>query len=197
MPLTRDDVEGVFAGLRPLLAGGVRRDLEAQPRAHRGAHRARARGRRRRQVDDLPDHGQGRDRRGGRPRSTAGCPESITDDVALLGAEGYHAAWNKRSKIARAFGVHKVRIEHLLNRYGVHDRRAARPASASAPNCTNRCPAPTTTSASRSSTRRRTRARCTSTTCSPAAPASRSRRGTAAYPPHPSRPRSWAGARLG
>jgi glycerol-3-phosphate dehydrogenase len=44
---------------------------------------------------------------------------SITDDIALLGAEGYRAAWNKRSKIARAFGVHKVRVEHLLNRYGV------------------------------------------------------------------------------
>ena len=45
--------------------------------------------------------------------------ESTTEDIALLGAEGYQAAWNKRSKIARAFGVHKVRIEHLLNRYGV------------------------------------------------------------------------------
>src|SRR5690606_5467874 len=43
---------------------------------------------------------------------------SITEDIPLLGAEGYKAAWNKRGKIARAFGVHKVRIEHLLNRYG-------------------------------------------------------------------------------
>jgi glycerol-3-phosphate dehydrogenase len=46
-------------------------------------------------------------------------PESATENIALLGAEGYQAAWNKRGKIARAFGVHKVRIEHLLNRYGV------------------------------------------------------------------------------
>jgi glycerol-3-phosphate dehydrogenase len=45
-------------------------------------------------------------------------PRSVTQDIGLLGAEGYQAAWNKRSKIARAFGVHKVRIEHLLNRYG-------------------------------------------------------------------------------
>ena len=44
---------------------------------------------------------------------------SVTQDISLLGAEGYRAAWNKRAKIARAFGVHKVRIEHLLNRYGV------------------------------------------------------------------------------
>ena len=41
-----------------------------------------------------------------------------TQDIPLLGAEGYKAAWNKRGKIARAFGVHVVRIEHLLNRYG-------------------------------------------------------------------------------
>ena len=46
-------------------------------------------------------------------------PASVTEDISLLGAEGYQAAWNKRGKIARAFGVHKVRIEHLLNRYGV------------------------------------------------------------------------------
>jgi glycerol-3-phosphate dehydrogenase len=43
---------------------------------------------------------------------------SVTQDIALLGAEGYKAAWNKREKIARRFGVHPVRIEHLLNRYG-------------------------------------------------------------------------------
>ena len=45
-------------------------------------------------------------------------PPSATQDIPLLGAEGYQAAWNKRGKIARAFDVHKVRIEHLLNRYG-------------------------------------------------------------------------------
>ncbi len=44
---------------------------------------------------------------------------SITDDISLLGAEGYQAAWNRRNKIAHKFGVHRVRIEHLLNRYGV------------------------------------------------------------------------------
>ena len=118
-------------------------------------------------------------------------PPSTTQDIPLLGAEGYQAAWNKRGKIARAFGVHKVRIEHLLNRYGTMtdellDLIRADPRSAS------RCPAPTTTSAPRSSTRRRTRARCTSTTCSPGAPASRSRRGTAASPPRPSPRSSWA-----
>lgn len=46
-------------------------------------------------------------------------PASTTKDIPLLGAVGYKAAWNRRGKIARAFGVHPVRIEHLLNRYGV------------------------------------------------------------------------------
>ena len=58
---------------------------------------------------------------------------SITDDISLLGAEGYHAAWNRRYKIAHRFGVHRVRIEHLLSRYGVHDGRAARPHPVSRP----------------------------------------------------------------
>jgi len=45
-------------------------------------------------------------------------PASITHNIPILGAEGYQAAWNKRGKIARAFGLHTVRVEHLLNRYG-------------------------------------------------------------------------------
>jgi glycerol-3-phosphate dehydrogenase len=53
-PLTREDVEGVYAGLRPLLAG------DALPRARGGPSGARARRRRRRQVDDLPGDGEGR-----------------------------------------------------------------------------------------------------------------------------------------
>ena len=81
-------------------------------------------------------------------------------------------------KIAKAFGVHKVRVEHLLNRYGVLTDELL-DLIRDDPSSPSRCPAPTTTSGPRSSTRRRTRARCTSTTCSPAARASRSRRGTA------------------
>jgi len=116
--LTRNDVEGVFAGLRPLLAGESE-ETSKLSREHIVAHsvpglvvvaggkwttyRIMAKD----AIDAAVDALDGR------------ISESITDDVALLGAEGYHAAWNKRSKIARAFGVHKVRIEHLLNRYGV------------------------------------------------------------------------------
>ncbi len=45
-------------------------------------------------------------------------PASATQDIPLLGAEGYRAAWNRRRKIAADSGLHPARIEHLLNRYG-------------------------------------------------------------------------------
>ena len=70
-PLTRDDVVGAFAGLRPLLDTGRRRDRRPVAQARR-AHLARRRGDgRRRQADDVPPDGRGRRRR--RPASCAGC----------------------------------------------------------------------------------------------------------------------------
>jgi glycerol-3-phosphate dehydrogenase len=45
-------------------------------------------------------------------------PESVTDRLPLLGAEGYIARWNGRRLIAQRSGVHVARIEHLLHRYG-------------------------------------------------------------------------------
>jgi glycerol-3-phosphate dehydrogenase len=45
-------------------------------------------------------------------------PESTTMDIALVGAEGYQAAWNRRKRIAADTGLHVARIEHFLNRYG-------------------------------------------------------------------------------
>lgn len=44
--------------------------------------------------------------------------ECVTEDVPLLGAEGYRALWNARARIAARTGIHVVRVEHLLNRYG-------------------------------------------------------------------------------
>jgi glycerol-3-phosphate dehydrogenase len=118
VPLTREDVEGVYAGLRPLLAGESDQTSKLS-REHIVTHsvpglvvvaggkwttyRIMAKD----AIDAAADALDGR------------IAPSTTQDIALLGAEGYQAAWNKRGKIARAFGVHKVRIEHLLNRYGV------------------------------------------------------------------------------
>ncbi|KQW07977.1 glycerol-3-phosphate dehydrogenase [Leifsonia sp. Root4] len=115
--LTREDVEGVYAGLRPLLAGESEQTSKLS-REHLVAHtvpglvviaggkwttyRVMAKD----AIDAAVDALDGR------------IPPSTTQDIPLLGAEGYQAAWNKRGRIAQAFGVHKVRIEHLLNRYG-------------------------------------------------------------------------------
>lgn len=116
--LTRDDVEGVYAGLRPLLAGESDQTSKLS-REHIVTHsvpglvvvaggkwttyRVMAKD----AIDAAVDALDGR------------IPASITEEVPLLGAEGYHAAWNKRAKIAKAFDVHPARIEHLLNRFGV------------------------------------------------------------------------------
>jgi len=117
VPLTREDVEGVYAGLRPLLAGESEQTSKLS-REHLVGHsvpglvviaggkwttyRVMAKDAIDAAVDALDDL----------------VPASTTKDIPLLGAEGYTAAWNKRAKIARAFNLHTVRIEHLLNRYG-------------------------------------------------------------------------------
>ncbi|WP_312180446.1 glycerol-3-phosphate dehydrogenase/oxidase [Arthrobacter sp.] len=116
-PLTREDVEGVYAGLRPLLAG--ENDSTAKlSREHVVAHpvpglvvvaggkwttyRVMAK-------DAVDEAARALDEK---------VPESCTQTIPLLGAVGYKAAWNKRHRTADEYGVHVVRVEHLLNRYG-------------------------------------------------------------------------------
>ncbi|MFI5084497.1 MAG: glycerol-3-phosphate dehydrogenase/oxidase [Actinomycetales bacterium] len=116
-PLTREDVEGVYAGLRPLLAGES--DSTAKlSREHVVAHpvpgmvvvaggkwttyRVMAK-------DAVDEATRALDER---------VPESVTATIPLLGAEGYKAAWNRRHRTAAETGVHEARIEHLLGRYG-------------------------------------------------------------------------------
>jgi glycerol-3-phosphate dehydrogenase len=116
-PLTRDDVQGVYAGLRPLLAGESDATSNLS-REHTVAHpvpglvvvaggkyttyRVMAK-------DAVDEAVHGLDRR------VADC---CTEEVPLIGAEGYHALWNARARIAARTGVHVARVEHLLNRYG-------------------------------------------------------------------------------
>jgi glycerol-3-phosphate dehydrogenase len=117
VPLTRDDVEGVYAGLRPLLAGESE-STSRLSREHTVAHpvpglvmiaggkyttyRLMAR-----DAVDAVAHGlDGR------------VPPSCTDQIQLAGADGYQALWNSRYSLARASGLHVARIEHLLQRYG-------------------------------------------------------------------------------
>ncbi|WKX72069.1 glycerol-3-phosphate dehydrogenase/oxidase [Streptomyces sp. XD-27] len=117
VPLTREDVEGVYAGLRPLLAGESDATSKLS-REHTVAHPAPglvvvAGGKyttyRVMAKDAVDEAVHGLDRR------VADC---CTEEVPLAGAEGYRALWNTRARLAQRSGLHVARIEHLLGRYG-------------------------------------------------------------------------------
>ena len=117
VPLTRDDVAGVYAGLRPLLAGESDSTSKLS-REHAVAHpvpglvmiaggkyttyRLMAR-----DAVDAVAHGL-----------DGKVAPSCTDQIPLAGADGYQALWNSRHALARSSGLHVARIEHLLRRYG-------------------------------------------------------------------------------
>ena len=121
-PLTREDVEGVYAGLRPLLTGESESTSKLS-REHVVGHpvpglvvvaggkyttyRVMA-------ADAVDEAARSMDAR---------VPDSCTDQIPLTGAEGYRALWNQRRALAVSAGVHVARVEHMLNRYGsnVHD----------------------------------------------------------------------------
>jgi glycerol-3-phosphate dehydrogenase len=116
-PLTPDDVEGVYAGLRPLLSGESE-ETSKLSREHVVAHpvpglvviaggkyttyRVMAK-------DTVDAVAHGLDDK---------VPESCTDRVTLAGGEGFQPLWNARHKLSRNSRVHVARIEHLLGRYG-------------------------------------------------------------------------------
>jgi len=115
--LTREDVEGVYAGLRPLLAGESD-ETSKLSREHIVSHAVPglvmvAGGKwttyRVMAKDAIDEAVQAMDGK---------IPESVTETIPLLGAEGYQAMWNGRHRLAKKTGMHVVRIEHLLNRYG-------------------------------------------------------------------------------
>lgn len=115
-PLSLDDVEGVYAGLRPLLSGEDE-DTSQLSREHAvvepmlglllvtggkfTTYRVMAK--------DAVDRAA---------RRLHGVPASRTADIPLLGADGFSAAWRDRSEIAQRAGLPTGVIEHLLNRYG-------------------------------------------------------------------------------
>jgi glycerol-3-phosphate dehydrogenase len=156
-PLTTADVEGVYAGLRPLLTGeseatsklsrehAVSRSVSGLITVAGGkytTYRVMAK-----DAVDVAAHGL--------PTAFG---ESVTDDVPLVGAQGYQALWNARHRLAERSGLHVNRIEHLLSRYGslIHEVLEL---VAERPDLGDEL----------------TRAPCTSMTCSPAVPGSRSR----------------------
>ncbi|MDQ6849876.1 MAG: FAD-dependent oxidoreductase, partial [Actinomycetota bacterium] len=116
-PLANDDIEGVYAGLRPLLAGESE-ESSALSREHAVArvvpglisiaggkyttYRVMAADAVDTATEDLP-------------RRIA---PSCTDKVPLLGAEGYYAMRNQLDSLAAEYGLHPHRIRHVLGRYG-------------------------------------------------------------------------------
>jgi glycerol-3-phosphate dehydrogenase len=121
-PLTAEDIEGVYAGLRPLLAGESE-DTSKLSREHAVA----------RVAPGLIAIAGGKyttyrvmaadavDAAGGELRGRL--QPSITDRVPLLGADGYHALVNQADQLAARHGLHPYRVRHLLDRYGslVHE----------------------------------------------------------------------------
>jgi glycerol-3-phosphate dehydrogenase len=116
-PLTREDVEGVYAGLRPLLTGESESTSKLS-REHVVGHVAPglvvvAGGKyttyRVMAKDAVDAVAHALDEK---------VPECVTDRLPLVGAAGYAAAWNRRHLTAEESGLHVARIEHLLGRYG-------------------------------------------------------------------------------
>ncbi len=116
-PLTHDDIQGVYAGLRPLLAG----ESEESSKLSREHAVARV-------SPGLVAIAGGKYTTyrvmGADAVDTAGAElsgrlqPSITEKVPLLGADGYHALVNQADQLGARYGLHPYRIRHLLDRYG-------------------------------------------------------------------------------
>jgi len=116
-PLTHEDVEGVYAGLRPLLS----HESESTSKLSR-EHTVAV------PVPGLVAIAGGKyttyrvmakDAVDAAARSMEmRVPPSITHETPLVGADGYFALRNRKEALAAETGLHPARIEHLLNRFG-------------------------------------------------------------------------------
>lgn len=116
-PLSRKDIEGVYAGLRPLLHGESDATSELS-RSHAvsqsvsglitvaGGKYTTYRVMAKDTVDMAARDIQRK------------VPESCTHEIPLLGATGHQAFWARRENLARESGLHLAKIEHLLSRHG-------------------------------------------------------------------------------
>lgn len=116
-PLTHADIDGVYAGLRPLLAG------ESESTSKLSREHAVA----------VPSPGlvaiaggkyttyrvMGEDAIDAAAEfvPTRVAP-SITEKVPLVGADGYFALVNQTEHVGAHYGLHPYRVRHLLDRYG-------------------------------------------------------------------------------
>jgi glycerol-3-phosphate dehydrogenase len=117
VPLTHEDITGVYAGLRPLLSGEdeqtsqlSREHAVARPMpgvvAVAGGKYTTYRPMAADAVDAVAQD------------VTRPVPPSITENIPLIGAEGYAAMMNSLDGLAARWDLPRFRCEHLLNRYG-------------------------------------------------------------------------------
>jgi len=116
-PLGHEDIEGVYAGLRPLLEGESE-ETSALSREH-AVHQT---------VPGLVTVAGGkyttyrvmaRDAVDVVARNLGGSiAPSCTEDVPLVGAEGFTGVWNRRARLAAEAGLPGSVVEHLLRRHG-------------------------------------------------------------------------------
>jgi glycerol-3-phosphate dehydrogenase len=116
-PLTSDDVEGVYAGLRPLLSGES--DSTSKLSREHAVNEV---------VPGLISIAGGkfttyrvmaRDAVDAVVRSIGTTfPESTTERIPLAGADGFKERWERRQDIAKRQGMPVETVEHLLHRYG-------------------------------------------------------------------------------
>ena len=116
-PLHRDDVVGVFAGLRPLVGPADAVDTTRLSRQH---------------VVERPMAGlttiaggkyttyrvMAADLIDAAARELDDVPRSVTDRTPLVGADRFVASWHRRSGLAGLLGVDVAGAERLLRRYG-------------------------------------------------------------------------------
>lgn len=117
-PIGRDDIVGVYAGLRPLLAEDPSATTASLSREHSvvqptdgltivaggkyTTYRVMAKDAVDAAVKKMPK----------------AVPESVTEKVRIVGADGYFALQNGREQLASRSGLHVAVIDHLLGRYG-------------------------------------------------------------------------------
>jgi glycerol-3-phosphate dehydrogenase len=116
-PLTHADIDGVYAGLRPLLAGESeetsklsREHAVASPSpglvAIAGGKYTTYRVMAADAIDAAAEF------------IPARVAPTITEKVPLVGADGYFALVNQTEHVGARFGLHPYRVRHLLDRYG-------------------------------------------------------------------------------
>jgi len=117
VPLSHDDIQGVYAGLRPLLSG------ESESTSQLSREHAVAR-----PQPGLISIAGGKyttyrvmaaDAIDAALEDVSGAvPPSVTDNIPLMGAEGYHAMVNQVDRLARHADIPVWRMQRLLDRYG-------------------------------------------------------------------------------